>query len=84
MYMYIHLNISKILEKKLAVRKMIDFLFLVFNATFSNISAISWRPVLVNFFVHFSSCCCSLVSINFRVCEVSSLHSSLLFMVELF
>jgi hypothetical protein len=26
---------------------MIDFCFLVFNATFSNISAISWRPVLV-------------------------------------
>jgi hypothetical protein len=24
-----------------------DFWFLVFNATFSNISAISWRPVLV-------------------------------------
>jgi len=24
-----------------------DFFFLVFNATFSNISAISWRPVLV-------------------------------------
>jgi hypothetical protein len=23
------------------------FLFLMFNATFSNISAISWRPVLV-------------------------------------
>ena len=23
------------------------FLFIVFNATFSNISAISWRPVLV-------------------------------------
>jgi hypothetical protein len=26
---------------------LIDFLFLVFNATFSNISAIAWRPVLV-------------------------------------
>jgi hypothetical protein len=26
---------------------MQDFLFLVFNPTFSNISAISWRPVLV-------------------------------------
>ena len=26
---------------------MIDFGFLVFNATFSNISPISWRPVLV-------------------------------------
>jgi hypothetical protein len=26
---------------------MIYFLFLVFNATFSNILAISWRPVLV-------------------------------------
>jgi hypothetical protein len=24
-----------------------EFEFLVFNATFSNISAISWRPVLV-------------------------------------
>jgi hypothetical protein len=24
-----------------------DFIFLVFNATFSNISAISWRPDLV-------------------------------------
>jgi hypothetical protein len=28
-------------------RMMIWFRFLVFNATFSNISAISWRPVLV-------------------------------------
>jgi hypothetical protein len=28
-------------------RRLIDFRFLVFNATFSNISAISWRPVLV-------------------------------------
>ena len=26
---------------------IVFFLFLVFNATFSNISAISWRPVLV-------------------------------------
>jgi hypothetical protein len=26
---------------------LIDFGFLVFNTTFSNISAISWRPVLV-------------------------------------
>jgi hypothetical protein len=26
---------------------LILFLFLVLNATFSNISAISWRPVLV-------------------------------------
>jgi cell division septal protein FtsQ len=26
---------------------LFDFWFLVFNATFSNISAISWRPVLV-------------------------------------
>jgi hypothetical protein len=26
---------------------LIYFLFLVFNATFSNISAISWRPVLM-------------------------------------
>jgi hypothetical protein len=26
---------------------LIYFLFLVFNATFSNISAMSWRPVLV-------------------------------------
>jgi hypothetical protein len=27
---------------------LIDFiLFIVFNATFSNISAISWRPILV-------------------------------------
>jgi hypothetical protein len=25
----------------------LDFYFLVFNANFSNISAISWRPVLV-------------------------------------
>jgi hypothetical protein len=25
----------------------LEFEFLVFNATFSNISAISWRPVLV-------------------------------------
>jgi hypothetical protein len=27
--------------------KQLDLIFLVFNATFSNISAISWRPVLV-------------------------------------
>jgi len=26
---------------------MIDLIFFVFNTTFSNISAISWRPVLV-------------------------------------
>jgi hypothetical protein len=26
---------------------LFEFEFLVFNATFSNISAISWRPVLV-------------------------------------
>ena len=29
------------------LRKDDDFLFLVLNAAFSNISAISWRPVLV-------------------------------------
>jgi hypothetical protein len=28
------------------VKRLID-LFIVFNATFSNISAISWQPVLV-------------------------------------
>jgi hypothetical protein len=29
------------------LRRILNFEFLVFNATFSNISAISWRPVLV-------------------------------------
>jgi hypothetical protein len=36
--------------KLLHDRNMIDWLidwFIVFNATFSNISAISWRPVLI-------------------------------------
>ena len=32
---------------KLSNDDLILILFLVFNATFSNISAISWRPVLV-------------------------------------
>jgi hypothetical protein len=27
--------------------KLVDLIFIVFNSTFSNISAISWRPVLV-------------------------------------
>jgi hypothetical protein len=34
-----------IMNKKTHVKRLIDFL--VFNATFSNISAKSWRPVLV-------------------------------------
>jgi hypothetical protein len=29
------------------VRMNLNLIFFVFNATFSNISAISWRPVLV-------------------------------------
>ena len=29
------------------IKKIIDWFFCVFNVTFSNISAISWRPVLV-------------------------------------
>ena len=32
---------------KEATFREFEFEFLVFNATFSNISAISWRPVLV-------------------------------------
>ena len=27
--------------------KLVDLIFIVFNSTFSKISAISWRPVLV-------------------------------------
>jgi hypothetical protein len=36
------------MNKKICTKSFIDFMiFLVFNATLSNISAISWRPVLV-------------------------------------
>jgi hypothetical protein len=36
-----------LLSNILSLNNILNLNFLVFNATFSNISAISWRPVLV-------------------------------------
>jgi hypothetical protein len=43
----IHETLHRMSEHCLWFLILIDFLFLVFNVTFSNISVISWRPVLV-------------------------------------